>query len=206
MTKDDVTMPLLPAAAPAPRARRARRRRSGWLALGGGARAADPADGAEPPRLALLIGNRDYPDGEDLPPIHKNVHDVRAALEKRGFVSAPEGLDVDLGKARAMMQAFAATVRAAPPDATVFFYFSGHGAQVDAENLLVSARINPKSRPDTLIKGSLTLTADVIPAEAAAAPDRRADDRRRRRLPDVAQGDARGRDGLNQVEERRPAA
>ena len=136
---------------------------SAWLALGGGvpALAADEPEAPEPPRLALLIGNREYPDGEDLPPIHKNVRDLRLVLEKRGF-TCTEALDVDLAKARSLVESFAATVRAAPPDATVFFYFSGHGAQVDAENLLVSARVNPKSRPDTLIKGSMTLTTDVV--------------------------------------------
>ena len=80
-------------------------RRRRWLqwagsctgALGlGSARAQQPVPaGAEPPRLALLIGNRDYPEGEDLPPIHKNVRDLRAALERRGF-EVSEGLDLDL--------------------------------------------------------------------------------------------------------------
>jgi uncharacterized caspase-like protein len=123
--------------------------------------AGETAASTEPPRLALLLGNREYPDGEDLPPIHKNVRDLRAALEKRGF-KVTEGLDLDLAGLRAAMEGFAATVRAAPADATVFFYFSGHGAQVDAENLLVGARLNPKSRPDTLMKGSLHLISDVI--------------------------------------------
>lgn len=117
--------------------------------------------GAEPPRLALLIGNRDYPGGDDLPPIHKNVRDLKAALELRGF-TVSEGLDVDLAGARALIDKFAATVRAAPPDATVFFYFSGHGAQVDAENLLVSAHVSPKAAPAALMRGSMTLANDVV--------------------------------------------
>jgi hypothetical protein len=116
-------------------------------------------DGAQ--RLALVIGNRQYPTPHDLPPIHKNVRDLRAALEMRGF-SVTEALDVDLPKARGLLETFAASVRAAPADATVFFYFSGHGAQVDAENLLVSAHVSPKSKPDILIKGSMTLIPDVI--------------------------------------------
>ena len=69
---------------------------------------------------------------------------------------------MDLPKARSLIESFAATVHAAPADATVFFHFSDHGAQVDAENLLVSAHVNPKSRPDTLIKGSTTLINDVV--------------------------------------------
>ena len=129
-------------------------------ALAGPAFAQSPA-APEPPRLALLVGNRDYPAGEDLPPIHKNVRDLRGALEKRGF-TVTEGLDLDLPGARALMERFVAGVRAAPPEATVFFYFSGHGAQVDAENLLVSAHVNPKSPPAALLRGSMTLTQDVI--------------------------------------------
>ena len=134
-----------------------------WTAQAQGTVAAGAAgaEGPEPPRLALLIGNRDYPDGEDLPPIHKNVQDLRAALERRGFqVSA--AVDLSLAQARQTLAQFNAQVRAAPPDATVFFYFSGHGAQVDAENILVSAGLSPRARPDLLIGGSMTLTRDVL--------------------------------------------
>ncbi len=134
---------------------------SGLLGLPGLAAAANAPDGAEPPRLALLLGNRAYPDGEDLPPIHKNVHDLRAALEQRGF-KVTEGLDLDLPTARAVLTRFVATLQAAPADATVFFYFSGHGAQVDAENLLVPANVSPKSRADVLSKSSMVLITDVI--------------------------------------------
>jgi hypothetical protein len=130
------------------------------LPQGARAQGTPPASG-EAPRLALLIGNRAYPDGEDLPPIHKNVRDLQAALVRRGF-AVTEGLDLDVPKARALMESFAAQVRAAPPESTVLFYFSGHGAQVDAENLLVGAHQNPKARPETLIKGSIGLTNDVL--------------------------------------------
>ncbi len=126
---------------------------------GPGARA--QSTGGEPPRLALLIGNREYPGGDDLPPIHKNVRDLRAALEQRGF-SVSDGMDLDLGASRALVSKFAAQVQAAPADATVFFYFSGHGAQVDAQNLLVSARLSPKAQPGTLVRGSMTLLDDVV--------------------------------------------
>ncbi len=157
---------------------------------------AAPAAVTEPPRMALLIGNRDYPEGDDLPPIHKNVRDLRASLEKRGF-SVTEGLDLDLGQANAAMAAFAARVRAAPADATVFFYFSGHGAQVDAENLLVSARQSPKARPDTLMRSSLVLSRSVV-SQLPARPQGltiAVIDACRTSLRDVAKGE-----GLNQVE------
>ncbi len=140
-----------------------------WAAAPGYGQAGAPPDGPEPARLALLIGNREYPGGDDLPPIHKNVRDLRVVLEKRGF-SVTEGLDLDLPKAREAMAAFTARVRAASVDATVFFYFSGHGAQVDAENLLVSARLSPKAEAKVLADGSMTLTKDVI-GQLPARPD-----------------------------------
>lgn len=155
-----------------------------------------PATGSEPPRLALLIGNRDYPDGDDLPPIHKNVRDLRAALERRGF-EVTEGLDLDQAQARDATASFAAKVRAAPADATVLFYFSGHGAQVDAENLLVSAGISPKARADTLMRTSLTLSREVI-GQLPHRPEGltiAVVDTCRTSLRDMARGE-----GLNQVE------
>ncbi len=150
----------------------------------------------EPPRLALLIGNREYPEGDDLPPIHKNVRDLRVALEKRGF-KVTEGLDLDLAQANAAMAGFAAQVRAAPPETTVFFYFSGHGAQVDAENLLVSAHASPKARPDTLLRNSMLLSRSVV-RQLPVRPEGltiAVVDACRTSLRELARGD-----GLNQVE------
>ncbi len=158
--------------------------------------AADTTGSDEPPRLALLLGNRDYPGGEDLPPIHKNVRDLGAALRRRGFVVS-EGLDLSLEQARQAMAEFAARVRAAPPQCTALFYFSGHGAQVDAENLLVSARLNPKSRADVLARNSMAFTGDVM----GLLPQRPGGltitiiDACRTSLREVARGE-----GLNQVE------
>ncbi len=141
-------------------------RRRAWLALAAAAALWRPAraavaEGPEPPRVALLLGNREYPDGEDLPPIHKNVRDLRGALERLGF-EVSEGLDLDAAAARGALAAFAERVRGLPADATVLVYFSGHGAQVDAENLLVGARQNPKARPALLARGSVALTNEVL--------------------------------------------
>jgi hypothetical protein len=115
----------------------------------------------DPKRLALLIGNRDYPTPFDLPPIHKNVRDLGAALARRGF-SVKEMFDASLGDAKTEIEAFAAKVRAAPPDAVVLFYYSGHGAQVDARNLLLSAKSKPDGSAAEVRQNSLTLLQDVI--------------------------------------------
>ena len=169
-----------------------------WPAVNSAQANTEPAEGEEPPRLALLLGNRDYPGGEDLPPIHKNVRDLAGALQARGF-TVNEGLDLSLEQARNAVASFAAQLRAAPPQATALFYYSGHGAQVDAENLLVSARLSPKSRPDVLARNSMAFTTDVV----GQLPQRPAGltiaiiDACRTSLREVARGE-----GLNQVEAR----
>jgi len=112
-------------------------------------------------RLALLIGNRAYPDPFDLPPTPKNVRDVGAALERRGFQVTP-AIDQKPDELRSTIQSFARLANAAPPNATVMFYFTGHGMQVDAENLMLGAGVSPDSKEDTLLKSSLHLRRDVI--------------------------------------------
>lgn len=160
-------------------------------------REAARAQSAGAPRLALLIGNRDYPDGDDLPPIHKNVRDLHAALMQRGF-DVTDGLDTDVPSARSLVHAFAARVRAAPPETIALFYFSGHGAQLDAENLLVGARTSPKAGASSLAKGSLTLAGDIL----AVLPSRPQAltiailDACRTSITSLLEGS----DGLNQVE------
>ncbi|HEX7439355.1 MAG TPA: caspase family protein, partial [Caldimonas sp.] len=125
--------------------------------------AAQPADAdsASPTRLALLIGNRAYPDPFELPPIHKNVRDLTAALEKRDF-KVTAALDQTPDALRSTIQAFAKIAAESPPNATILFYFTGHGMQVDAENLMLGSGISPDSREDTLLKSSLHLRRDVI--------------------------------------------
>ncbi|GCL63443.1 caspase family protein [Pseudaquabacterium pictum] len=134
----------------------------GGPALGGAglARAQDDAP-PDPGRLALVIGNREYPAGFDLPSIHTNARVVQAALGRRGFQTSTV-LDADPGAARNAVERFAAAAQAAPPDATLLFYFSGHGLQVDADNLLVGAGVRPDAAADALLRGSLSLNRDLL--------------------------------------------
>jgi hypothetical protein len=117
--------------------------------------------GGEGKRLALLIGNRFYPDPHDLPPIHKNVRDLQQVLEQRGF-SVTSTVDLGLADLRRVIAEFAVKVAKAPPEAPVFFYFSGHGMQVDAENLLLGAGNSPAARESVLLNSSLHFTRDVL--------------------------------------------
>ncbi|MFG6490132.1 caspase domain-containing protein [Roseateles sp. BYS78W] len=119
------------------------------------------ADALPSTRLALLVGNRDYPEPDDLPPTHKNVHDLRAALELRGF-SVTDALDVDAAKTRQAIETFAASVKSGPPDTVAFFYFTGHGLQLDAESLLVGAGTSPKAKAEVLGRSSVSVMKDVV--------------------------------------------
>lgn len=145
------------------------RRRFLWGSLLGAGLAARPARGAAAParpsgpevRLALLLGNRSYPQPFDLPPIPKNLRDLEAVLVRRGF-AVTSALDLDLPAARRVLDQFITQAAASPPDATVFFYFSGHGVQVDAANLLLPAGLNPSARGEQLQNSSMQLLADVV--------------------------------------------
>ena len=112
-------------------------------------------------RIALLIGNRVYPEPFELPPVYKNVRDLTGALERRGF-KVTSALDQNPAQLRATVQAFAKIAADSPPNATVLFYYTGHGMQVDAENLMLGSGIAPDSREDTLLGSSLHLRRDVI--------------------------------------------
>jgi len=119
------------------------------------------ADGANSPRLALLIGNRVYPPPFDLPPVHKNIRDMSAALEKRGF-QVTSAIDQDPAALKRTIETFARSAQGAPANATILFYFTGHGMQVDAENLLLGAGVAPDAKENVLLASSLHLRRDVI--------------------------------------------
>lgn len=145
------------------------RRRFVWGSLLGAGLAVRPLAHAAAPapapsseiRLALLLGNRNYPTPFDLPPIPKNLRDLEAVLEQRGF-KVTSALDLDLSAARRALDSFIAEAAASPPDATVFFYFSGHGVQVDAANLLLPAGLNPSAKGELLQSASVQLLGDVV--------------------------------------------
>lgn len=86
------------------------------------------------PRLALVIGNGAYPDGEA--PLKAPIADARAiADELRG-----KGFDVELGEnmsKQAMERAVERFTAKITPGATALLYFSGHGLQIGRESFLV---------------------------------------------------------------------
>ena len=125
------------------------------------AASAPPLAALAPQRIALLLGNAVYPEPFDLPPVPKNVGDLRSALQRRGFVVL-DALNLDLAAAKQVVAAFIDRAQHAGPDSVLFFYFSGHGAQVDAANLLLPAGVSPAASPDVLRDASLQLLRDVV--------------------------------------------
>ena len=115
----------------------------------------------DPSRLALVIGNSDYPGDFDLPSILTNALSLQRALRRLGF-QVTQVSNAGPTQARQAVDNFVANAQAAPADTVLFFYFSGHGLQLDTENLLVAAGVAPNASPDQLVAGCLALQRDVV--------------------------------------------
>lgn len=115
-------------------------------------------------KLALLIGNRDYPNRKDIAPAHKNVRDFKEILEYYEF-KVRDYRDLDgLAMARVLAE-FGAELRASneaslPGSVAVVFYFCGHGFQSSGRNYLVPAGVDPSS--EKALSSSLRLNEDIL--------------------------------------------
>lgn len=118
-------------------------------------------------RLALLIGNGDYPVPHDLPPIHKNVMDLAEALAFRGF-DVTQAMNLDEASLQITVTEFVKRVAAAPSHSVTLFYYAGHGLQVDSNNLLLGSGSNPTAPRQDLLSRSLVLQQKLL----AALPSR----------------------------------
>ncbi|VWX32569.1 conserved hypothetical protein [Limnobacter sp. 130] len=114
-------------------------------------------------RLALLIGNGDYPVPHDLPPIHKNVMDLGEALAYRGF-DVTQAMNLDENSLQITVNEFVKRVAQAPADAVTLFYYAGHGLQVDSNNLLLGSGANPTAPRRDLLARSLVLQQKLLAA------------------------------------------
>ena len=98
----------------------------------------------EPRRMALVIGNANYPGHKLVNPVH-DAEDMKAALERIGFTVR---LGKDLSK-QAMQDQVKRFLGDLQDGDVALFYFSGHGMELDDENLLV-----PTDFPDALPRPS----------------------------------------------------
>ena len=96
-------------------------------------------------RIALLIGNEDYPaEVGRLTNPHEDAKLIQASLESVGFDDIELVLDGDQGQINLAVARFISKLAAAGDEAVGFFYYSGHGASAEAggvrHNYLIPAR------------------------------------------------------------------
>ena len=96
-------------------------------------------------RIALLVGNRDYPGNFDLPSMQTNVKGLAASLERHDF-SVTTLIDGQRTAHLEAIRTFVKKVEALPADGIALFYFCGHGVQVDSENFLLPSGVMPSKR------------------------------------------------------------
>jgi tetratricopeptide (TPR) repeat protein len=117
-----------------------------------------------PPRYALVIGNADYQYINKLNNTGKDARDVAAALRNLGF-QVDLRLDVTKGQFAGAVQAHTAKL-AVDPRSEGFFWFTGHGAQVQGENYMLSTDISAGG-PEELRENSVSLNQLLRECEAA---------------------------------------
>lgn len=115
-------------------------------------------------KFALVIANRDYPNGKDLPPAYKNAADIQEALEYLEF-KVTSYTDLNHESMQLVLKEFIQQMRSISEGAplgsvAVVFYFFGHGFQTSGQNYLVPAGIDPSSQ-DAVSK-SFKLMDDII--------------------------------------------
>jgi hypothetical protein len=97
-----------------------------WMLIGASMAAAEPA------KLALVVGNGNYGSGQSLPNAVNDAHLMSVTLRKLGFTVA-ERNNLSREQFIAAVDGFAAGL---PAGATAFFYYAGHGMQIDDNNYL----------------------------------------------------------------------
>jgi uncharacterized caspase-like protein len=119
-------------------------------------------------KLALVIGNSAYKPLTALTNPAHDAQDVCDALTALGFDSSCY-LDIpDRTKFRDVVRSFMEKVK---PNSVVFFYFAGHGVQIQGENYLLPTTIAPRNSADLEDDGlSLTYLLRSL-AEARSAPN-----------------------------------
>jgi tetratricopeptide (TPR) repeat protein len=115
-------------------------------------------------RYALIIGNADYRYINKLNNTGKDARDVAAALTNLGF-QVDLRLDVTKEQFAGAVKAYTAKL-AADPQSEGFFWFTGHGAQVQGENYMLSTDISAGSLEE-LRNNSVSLNQLLRECEAA---------------------------------------
>jgi hypothetical protein len=134
----------------------------------GGNDRAPPALGGPEQRVALVIGNSNYQNAQQLANPDNDAQSMAQFLNQAGFevIAATDLTQNDMIK---VVQDFSGKVAARGPNTVAMIYYAGHGVQLAGENYLVpvDAKI---SSPSDLVNNSVRLV-DVM-ATLEAIPSR----------------------------------
>lgn len=95
-------------------------------------------------RVALVVGNTDYKNTDPLTNPRNDAIEIAAALRRLGFQEVIEGVDLDVGTLAGKVRDFSRALKGAD---LAFFYYAGHGVQVNGLNYMmpVDARLADES-------------------------------------------------------------
>src|SRR5581483_6260027 len=85
-------------------------------------------------RVALVIGNTAYQFTDPLTNPRNDAHSVATSLKRIGFQEVIEGTDLDVGALAGKVRDFSRALRGAD---LAFFFYAGHGIQVNGLNYMM---------------------------------------------------------------------
>lgn len=91
-------------------------------------------------RVALVVGNTDYKHTDTLTNPRNDAIELAASLRRLGFQEVIEGVDLDVGSLAGKVRDFSRALKGAD---LAFFFYAGHGLQVNGLNYMmpVDARL-----------------------------------------------------------------
>ncbi len=124
-----------------------------------------PGQAAPAARVALVIGNGAYRHVDTLRNPDTDARLMAATLRGLGFTLVGGGAQLDLDRA-GMESAIHRFHAAIAPGSVAFFYYSGHGVQVDGANYLVPVSAAPATEADVPVQ---MVAADLVLQDMADA-------------------------------------
>ncbi|MDH3740468.1 MAG: caspase family protein, partial [Hyphomicrobiales bacterium] len=103
-------------------------------------------------RIALIIGNSDYAHTQKLDNPANDANLLAASLQSIGF-QVDSHTDLEQKKLRRAVASFARKITDAGPDTMAFFFYAGHGLQVNGTNFLIPVDAQIEAEADVPVEG-----------------------------------------------------
>ena len=113
----------------------------------GSANVGNPRQDGQEQRLALVIGNSAYRNGNPLPNPANDARDIAKLLNTAGF-EVIAATDLSHDEMIQVIQNFAAKIAQRGPNTVALVYYGGHGVQIAGDNFLVPVDAQIKSEAD----------------------------------------------------------